>query len=124
MNTHDTVTSTGLDNSHDVSEESVTTRRDLDNAPNATQAPGEPVLQEQPAPETPSVFSRFFTSSGVTERKKTASDDKSLPNCHHIQVFLGYFFPLIISSPPELRKRNSLSNSPCLLGRARGRGLI
>ena len=69
VNTHETVTSTGLDNSHDVS--------DLDNAPNATQVPDEPALQDQPLPETPSVFSRFFRSSGVTERKKAANDDTS-----------------------------------------------
>ena len=35
VNAHGTVTSTGIDNSHDVSEESVS--RNLDNAPNATQ---------------------------------------------------------------------------------------
>ena len=39
VNIHETVASTGLDNSHDVSEESVT--RNLDNAPNATQVPDE-----------------------------------------------------------------------------------
>ena len=75
MNTHETVASAGLDNSHDVSEESVT--RDLDNAPNAThwQAPDEPALhwQDQPPPETPSVFSRFFRTSGVTEHQKAVN---------------------------------------------------
>ena len=75
VNTQETVTSTGLDNSHDVSEESVT--RNLDNAPNATQVP--PASQDQPLPETPSVFSRFFRSSDVTERKKATNDDTSLP---------------------------------------------
>ena len=76
--THVTVTSTRLDNSHDVSEESVT--RNLDNAPNATQVPDEPASQDQPLPETPSVFSRFFRSSGVTERQKAVNDDTSLPS--------------------------------------------
>ena len=60
------------------SEESVT--RNLDNAPEATQVPDKPALQDQPPPETPSVFSRFFRSSGVTERKKAANDDTSLPS--------------------------------------------
>ena len=76
VNTHATVTSTRLHNSHDVSEESVT--RNLDNAPNATQVP--PASQDQPLPETPSVFSRFFRSSGVTERQKAVNDDTSLPS--------------------------------------------
>ena len=78
VNTHATVTSTRLHNSHDVSEESVT--RNLDNAPNATQVPDEPASQDQPLPETPSVFSRFFRSSGVTERQKAVNDDTSLPS--------------------------------------------
>ena len=65
-------------NSHDGSEESVT--RNLDNAPKATQVPDAPASQDQPLPETPSVFSRFFRSSGVTERQKAANDDTSLPS--------------------------------------------
>ena len=40
----------------------------------------EPALQDQPPPKTPCVFSRFFRPSGVTERKKAATDDKSLPS--------------------------------------------
>ena len=52
------VAPTGLDNSHDACEESVTS--DLHNAPYATPVPDGPVIQEQPRPETPSVFPRLF----------------------------------------------------------------
>ena len=56
VNTHVTVTSTRLDNSHDGSEESVT--RNLDNAPNATQVPDEPASEPRPAP-SPDTFCLF-----------------------------------------------------------------
>ena len=111
VNTHETVTSTGLDNSHDVSEESVT--RNLDNAPNATQVPDEPALQDQPLPETPSVFSRFFRSSGVTERQKAVNDDTSLPSQNQatfqarlLQLQFDNDAAVLATSSAELTARN------------------
>ena len=108
VNTHVTVTSTRLDNSHDVSEESVT--RNLDNAPNATQVP--PASQDQPLPETPSVFSRFFRSSGITERQKAANDDTSLPSQNQAS-FQARLLQLQFDNDAAVLATNTAEFVPC-----------
>ena len=78
VNTHVTVTSTRLDNSHDVSEESVT--RNLDNAPNATQVPDEPAPQDQHLPET---LLSFPASSDPPASLSAKRPSMTIHLCHH-----------------------------------------
>ena len=54
--------------------------RNLDNAPNATQVPDEPASQDQPLPETPSVFSRFFDPPASMSAQRPPM---TIHLCHH-----------------------------------------
>ena len=87
----------GLDNSHDVSVESVTRKSRQCSQRNSSASLARPA----PTRDT-SAFSRFFRSS-VTERRKTANDNASL---HLLQLQFDNDEAMLATNTAEMTARN------------------